>query len=270
MSMSQRLSDEAITSLVNPLSGKIVVHPRRGEPIVPIGRRADGRPIFPIMGGSGEEDDANDDDNSGGDDDDDDDVDDEDDPEGSDKSGKVSKKDSDDNDDRDPQKKIAALEDEKNRHLRRRREAERERDDFRARLEALENKDKPETDLLKKENETLKSTNESLSEDLRSARLQIAFLQDNTYEWHSPGRALKLADLTDVEIDDDGTVNGLKAALDALAKSDPYLVKAKDEKSKDEDKDQPKKTGDKPKSKQKKDDPSDRKTLATKYPGLRR
>lgn len=264
MSMSLRLSDEAITSHVNPVTGKIAVHPRSGEPIVPIGRRANGVPIFPILGGSGEEDDANDDGDAGGEDDDDAESDDDkDDPEGSDKSGKGSEGD----DDRDPQKKIVALEDEKNRHLRRRREAERERDELQRQIEEAKNKDKPEVERLQTENENLKSENETLSTALQEARLQNAFLQDNTYEWHNPGRALKLADLSEVEFDDDGKVHGLKAALDALVKTDPYLVKAKDDK---DEKDPPKKTGTPPKGKSKKDDPKDRSAMATKYPGLRR
>lgn len=260
MSMSPRLSDAA-------LAGR--VHPRTGEPIVPIGVLPSGKVVWPIMGGSGEEPDANEADNSSGDDADEDEPDDdEEDPEGSDKSGKGSDEDAE----KDPQKKISALEDEKNRQYRRRKDAERERDDLKARLDALENKDKPETDLLKKENETLKSTNESLQTDLTGARLQIAFLQDNTYEWHNPGRALKLADLSEVEIDDDGKVHGLKAALDALVKTDPYLVKDKTTSKDDKDKTPPKSTPGQPKRKTNSDDKSkdDRTTMSKKYPGLRR
>ena len=64
----------------------------------------------------------------------------------------------------------------------------------------------------------LQKTNQSLA-------LQVAFLSDNTYTWHNPDRALKLVDLSKVEIDADGRVTGLKDALKALATSDPYLIK---------------------------------------------
>lgn len=54
--------------------------------------------------------------------------------------------------------------------------------------------------------------------------LKVAFLEDNSYSWKNPKAALKLADLDGVEVKEDGTVTGLKAALDKLAKSDPYLL----------------------------------------------
>lgn len=269
MSMSQRLSDEAITSLVNPVTGKIAVHPRSGEPIVPIGLRSNGLPIFPIMGGSGEEDDANDDDSdddSSGDDDSDDDddsSDDEDDPEGSDKSGKGSKE--DDEDKRDPQRKIEALEDEKNRHFRGRKRAERRVDELEKEVAELK-KNGTGDDKLKEQVSTLETEKKTLSSNLREAQLQIAFLKDNTYEWHNPGTALKMVNLSDVEIDDDGTAHGMKAALEELAKSDPYLVKEKESKKTDP----PRKSGQPPKKKAGTKDPKDRKTLSSKYPGLRR
>src|SRR5690606_22904907 len=37
--------------------------------------------------------------------------------------------------------------------------------------------------------------------------------------------AFKLADLSGVEVDDDGTVTGIKEAVEALVKEKPYLVK---------------------------------------------
>lgn len=63
----------------------------------------------------------------------------------------------------------------------------------------------------------------------RDLRLHNAFLIDNKYDWHNPRRALRLLDLSDVEIDEDGKVEGLDEAIEALAKSDPYLLKTQPE-----------------------------------------
>lgn len=92
-------------------------------------------------------------------------------------------------------------------------------------LKQLRDKDMPEVEKLQrdfqesqKQVETLQSTNQSLA-------LQVAFLKDNTYSWHNPETAMKLVDLSQVQIEADGTVSGLKDALKALATSNDYLVK---------------------------------------------
>ena len=88
-----------------------------------------------------------------------------------------------------------------------------------------------------------------------------------------------MADLSRVEVDKDGSVKGLSEALEALAKSDPYLIKT-EEKTSDKDKDDSKK-GDKepPKSGDQKNGSTkdkgsssdkERARLVEKYPGLRR
>jgi len=51
---------------------------------------------------------------------------------------------------------------------------------------------------------------------------------DNTYSWHNPAAALKLADLSAVEIAEDGTVKNLKDALKAVADANPWMLKPKD------------------------------------------
>lgn len=246
----QSLSDEAISRLIDP---------RTGQHLRPLGV-VGGRPVFPMMGASPDDpSNKEDEDDDKGDPDDKDD-----DPEGgsgSDEDDKGSKG--------DPESKIAALEDEKNRHVRRRQEAERERDEMRKRLEALEEKDKPEQEKIKARLTELETENETLQTLVRDTRLENAFLKDNTYTWHNPGRALALADLSEVEIDSDGKVHGLKSALDKLAKSDSYLLKT--EESKDETKDQPSTQNPKSKSKKdKQDDKAEDKALLDKYPALRR
>lgn len=241
------LSDEAISRFVDPRTGQ------RLRPLGVVG----GRPVWPMMGAS--PDDPSDED------DDKEDPDKKKDPEGSidDTGGSGSDK-------GDPQAKIAALEDEKQRHVRRRVEAETERDELKRRLEELEGKDQTEVEKLTKERDGLKEENTTLKTSLRDAQLNNAFLSDNTYEWHNPGRALALADLSEVEIDSDGTVHGLKKALDALAKSDSYLLKSKSD-AKDPADGAPDTSGVANASKKRKgQDDASEEALLTKYPALRR
>jgi hypothetical protein len=65
---------------------------------------------------------------------------------------------------------------------------------------------------------------------IQRLRIENAFLSANSHDWADPEDALRLADLSDVEIEDDGTVHGLKQALDKLAKRKPHLLKVKSEK----------------------------------------
>lgn len=248
------LSEEAVSRLIDPRTGQ------RLRPLGVVG----GRTVWPMMGASPDDPSDRDKDR---DTDDDDDKDPEDDK---DSSSKDSDKDAD-QDKGDPNAKIAALEDEKQRQYRRRQEAEKERDELKARLEALEDKDKDEGTKTSEKIQRLESENSELVEALRERTLENAFLKDNTYSWHNPGRALRLADLSEVEIDDDGNVHGLKAALDKLAKSDAYLIKQEEDAEKDEDKTST--GGQKNKSKKDKQRESadaQKKRLHDKYPALRR
>lgn len=65
-------------------------------------------------------------------------------------------------------------------------------------------------------------------EAVKQLKLENAFVTDNTYDWHDPKTALKVADLSGVTIDDAGKVTGLKEALKATAESNPWMVKPKD------------------------------------------
>lgn len=253
MNASPRLSDAAIAGRV---------HPRTGVPIVPIGF-VGGRPVWPIMGGSGDEDDANEDGKSTEDESDDDKKG----SEGSDKSEEG--KEDDDKSKGDPQAKIEDLEAEKNRHFKRRKEAEDAADQLRKELDELKSKDTPELDRLKTTVAEQETKITGLETSLHEARLQNAFLQDNTYAWHNPSRALALADLSEVDIDSDGKVHGLRKALDSLAKSDAYLLKPEGKQESTENKG---KTGDSPKGKPtpKEAKDAERQKLLDKYPGLRR
>jgi hypothetical protein len=96
---------------------------------------------------------------------------------------------------------------------------------FENELKQLRDKDLPEAQKMQRDFQAAQDQNVKLQETNRSLALKVAFLSDNTYSWHNPERALKLVDLDQLEIGEDGTVSGLKDALKALATSDPYLVK---------------------------------------------
>lgn len=55
--------------------------------------------------------------------------------------------------------------------------------------------------------------------------LENAFLADNTYSWHNSEDALALLDRAGVEVKEDGTVSGMKAAIEKLSKERAYLIK---------------------------------------------
>lgn len=104
---------------------------------------------------------------------------------------------------------------------------------------------------------------------IKTLSLQVAFLKDNTHEWVDPDAAMRLANLEGVEIEDDGSVHGLSAALDELAAGKTYLLKPKEQVKKPE----PRKTGDpadKGGNKGDKDEQARRAGLEKRFPGLRR
>lgn len=94
-----------------------------------------------------------------------------------------------------------------------------------AELKQLRDKDVPEAEKLKRDFEESQQQVTKLQETNKNLALKVAFLSDNTYTWHNPERALRLVDLSQVTIEEDGSVSGLKDALKALATSDDYLIK---------------------------------------------
>lgn len=72
---------------------------------------------------------------------------------------------------------------------------------------------------------------EGHAETIKKLRIDNAFLTSDV-EWVDAEAALRLVDLSEVEIKDDGTVKGLKEALEALAKDKSYLVKPKEDEGK--------------------------------------
>lgn len=213
------------------------VHSRTGLRAIGVGRRG---PIWPVAGGAeddvdgeGSDSDSDDDEESDDSDDDSDDVSGGKGSDGDRSKGKRKKKiDSDGDDD-----KPVYTEADYNRLKARMQAADRRATDTEKRLKGLEDKDKPADVKMKARlEETLKeleTTKEARKKDL----IQLAFLRANDVEWHDPDDALTMADLSEVEIDDEGSVDrkALKAALRDLAKRKPHLVKTKESKEDEEE-----------------------------------
>lgn len=135
-----------------------------------------------------------------------------------------------------------------------------------AKAKEYEDKDKTELQRAQSEAEEAKKALEAAEEELKRSRINNAFLSSNKHEWHNADRALALLDLSGVEIDDSGNVVGIDKAIDALAKSDPYLIKSSPEGgsgAKDASGAPVGKAGDKKEK-------VDRDRLLEKYPALRR
>jgi hypothetical protein len=160
------------------------------------------------------------------------------------------------------------------RNVDKRKEAEAEVTTLRAQIKQME-KDGTPDDAIKKQNDELVSTNTKLAADNTALRIQNTFLSDKSHDWVDPEAALRLVDMSDVEIDEKtGKVIGLKAALDKLAKDKKYLIKAVvDNDDKDDDK-APKgrATGKSPRAGTQKDADAAARTakLRSQFPALRR
>lgn len=97
-----------------------------------------------------------------------------------------------------------------------------------AKLKEFQDKDKSELERAQGDLETTKKQLDQANETIMQLRIQNAFLGSNKHQWQSAEAAQRLADLSDVKIDDDGKVTGLDKALDKLAKDHPYLLKPTD------------------------------------------
>jgi hypothetical protein len=195
----------------------------------PLGLTLSGRPVWPIFGAEDPDDDDDDQDDLDDDDDEDDDA--------ADKSKKSKSKDKDDDDEDDA---VAEANARAARYKKRMQAADRRNAELDARVKALEKgKDKdddgePSPDLVtaQKEVETLREANSTL-------RVENSFLLNNKFAWHDPKDvlALVLKD-EDVEVDEDGEVQGMAVALKKIAKNKPWLVKAEDKATRDDDDDE--------------------------------
>jgi len=229
-----------------------MVHPRTGQPIVPLGYTRDGRAIWPVLGGDGDND-PNDPRFTGEDDDDEDDEEDDseqDDDEDEPKAKRGKGKPKDDDDDEDDEETYTKAEYDKVRARMRAADQTASRyKDENARLKAqlakaTKGKAKPAEDDDDDEPRVDRAAAEREAERekaLRETRIENAFLrvardvtdrQGNQIEWHDPEDALAVADrlgLLDDVLDTDGTVDRreMTRALRALAKRKPHLVVVK-------------------------------------------
>lgn len=228
---------------------------------MPMGYRKDGTPFYAILGAApdGDEDDPDEDEDDG--DGDEDEGDDDDDADLADLDAKAKEK-----------VKEARLESIKRRDALKAQKAELTA--AKIKLKEFEDKDKSELDRTKGDAEDYKGRAEKAEESNTRLRVENAFLLSSKQTWHNPQAALRLLDLSEVEIDDDGKIDGLKEAVDKLIKEEPYLLKKDNEDEDEDDSDEEKikppagqgtrrrKSGGKPEQARQK--------LLDKYPGLAR
>lgn len=195
--MSQRLS-------------KARIHPLSGEEVKPLWFDEQGRAFYPVMGAAPEGDDANDDDES-----------DEGDDTGSD-DGTEGQESGNDSGTTVSKSEFDAL-------MARMKAADKRASAAEQKAKQYEDKDKSEAERATQRVQELEAENTSMKSELKTARLQNAFLSSNDVVWHDSEVALAHADLSEV-IDEDGNVNksALKKALSDLAKAKPFLVKTED------------------------------------------
>lgn len=241
--MSLRLTNTGPSARVYPAK-----HSLAGQPIEPIGYRRNGDPIWPVYGAAPDTDDPDDPDFVG--DDDEDEEDDEEDEKDDKKSKRrpvkksKSKDDEDDEDDDDDEEDELPPKARASRQaMRYRLEAKRvkaENQELRDRLKAIENKDKKPEDLSAEELREARDKADKLSTTQQRLVLENAFLRCNVVDWVDSDDALSLVDLSDVDVDEDGTVDrrALRAALKDLAKRKPHLVKKPQVSDQDEDEDE--------------------------------
>ena len=130
---------------------------------------------------------------------------------------------------KDPVAKILSLTEEKDRHFRARQEAERKLNERLAEDRKAEEAQLGEVEKTKRQLDETSTRAQQLEATNRRLALDNAFLMANETQWHNPAAARRLVDLSEVELDDDGSVknpDALKAAIKKLAKDEPYLVKA--------------------------------------------
>jgi hypothetical protein len=254
VTMSLRLIKPGL-SVTTGIFHPSIIDPRTGSFLEALGVTKRG-PVWPVMGGAEEDDEEEEKDDEEKDDD-------------------TSSDDSEEKDDVEGLKaRIKALQEEKDRHYKRRTDAEKELDELRAfkkskEREGLSDEDKAKRDKEEKDAEKAKHDNE-----LSALRREKAFLLANDISWHDREVALSQIDWEQVEVSGDGTVDGksLKAELKRLAKAKPYLVKsqsAKDE-ADDDDSASGKSSASDMNGKRKGRKPPTKEELAKRFPALGR
>lgn len=103
--------------------------------------------------------------------------------------------------------------------------ADQNREKAQQELRQLKDKDLPELDKLKRELEEKTAAVEALTTKVREQAIDSAFFNANKHTWHDPRAARKLLDMSGVDVAEDGTVSGMEAAVAALAKANPWMLK---------------------------------------------
>ena len=151
------------------------------------------------------------------------------------------------------------------------REAERERElnELREKVRKAEQADLSELERTKSDLETKTKESNGLAEVNRRLAIENAFLLQNSVKWHDPAAALKLVDLSSVEVKDGAVTNpdALKEAIKKLADSSPWMVAAEEDPGKKKPPAKP--SGQPPNGKQPDPNQPDFDALAAKYPALR-
>jgi len=128
-------------------------------------------------------------------------------------------------------RKIAALQEEQERHFKERKKAEAERDELRKVKDEADRKDKSELENAKADLEARDKVIAAKDETIKRLSVENAFVSLKEIEWHNPATALKLVDLSDVEFDPEtGAPKDLKQLVKVakkLADDNPFLVKSK-------------------------------------------
>lgn len=221
--------------LVDPMPlHPALCYPGTQRPLRAIGLRSDGSSIWPLLG-SDEDGDA---DEGEGDDEGEDESEDGDEAEGSDdtdkskskskKTGPVSRED------------FERIQRQLSNADRRRSEAETKAAALQKEKDEKERKDKPELENLRKDLDTVTKDHEALQGKYQRLALENAFFTASAQEkvtWHNPKVAQRAAadDLKDLEIDEDGNVEGIRDVVKALAKNNKYLVNTTTDEEDDEE-----------------------------------
>jgi len=162
---------------------------------------------------------------------------------------------------------LKAVQEELERVRNRMKAADKRAEEAEKKAKEYEDKDKDELTKTTERVTELEKENTALGEAVNRLRIENEFLSSNKYTWHNPKRALSLIDLSEVSITEDGKVEGLDKALDALAKSDAYLLKT----GKEEEEEPTGPSGSAHNGRKGGDGKNlDAETLKKKYPALRR
>jgi len=222
-----------------------------------------GKPVFPIQGGATDEDPFPSGEAQNEDEEDDQDGD-------TDTGGAESEGEEDD----EPKKgsgssKIAELSKENAQRRNANKRLTAEVDELKKALQQFTDKDKSEGDKALARVAELETEHAELQDKFATLRMEMAFVKQQKYQLRNPALALKVVDLSEVEVDDDGEVIGLDKALEALKKSDPYLFKdSGDDDDQDDNPSKKQRTGESPGRKDK--NTVNREALLRKYPALQR